>query len=92
MNPEQRGISFARLPEPDSKRSVFAMTTLTLDEAQQRLPDAVEKALKGDEVAIKVGRETVRLVHDVPLRPPGYFAECYRDPQNAAFQEHICRD
>ncbi len=50
------------------------MTTLTLDEAQQCLPDAVEKALNGEEVAIKVGRETVRLVHDVPIRPLGYFA------------------
>ena len=26
-----------------------------LDEAQQRLPDAVEKALNGEEAAIKVG-------------------------------------
>jgi hypothetical protein len=63
------------------------MTTLTLDEAQQRLPDAVEKALNGEEVAIKVGRETVRLVHDVPMRPAGYFAECYRDAEDAAFEE-----
>lgn len=50
------------------------MTMLTLDEAQQRLPEAVEMALNGGEVAIKVGRETVRLVHDVPMHPPGYFA------------------
>lgn len=68
------------------------MTTLTLDEAQQRLPDAVEMALNGEEVAIKVGRETVRLVHDVPMRPAGYFAECYRDAEDAAFEERICRD
>ena len=68
------------------------MTALTLDEAQRTLPEAVEKALKGEEVAIKVGDETVRLVHDVPIRPPGYFAECYRDPQDAAFEERVCRD
>lgn len=85
-------MCFARLPEPDSKRNVLTMTTLTLDEAQQRLPDAVEKALKGEEVAIQVGRETVRLVHDVPMRPPGYFAECYRDAEDAAFEERVCRD
>jgi hypothetical protein len=66
------------------------MTTLTLDEAQQRHPDAVEKALKGEEVAIKVGRDTVRLVHDVPMRPPGYFAECYRDAEDAAFEGRVC--
>ena len=68
------------------------MTALTLDEAQRNLPDAVRKALKGEEVAIKVGGETVRLVHDVPIRPPGYFAECYRDPKDSAFEERVCRD
>ena len=68
------------------------MTALTLDEAQQNLPDAVRKALKGEEVAINVGGETVRLVHDFPIRPPGYFAECYRDAGYAAFEERICRD
>jgi hypothetical protein len=78
---------FACLPEPDYGRNVSTMTTLTLDEAQQCLPDAVEKALNGEEVAIKVGRETVRLVHDVPMRPAGYFAECYRDAEDAAVEE-----
>lgn len=68
------------------------MTALTLDEAQRNLPDAVNKALQGEEVAIKVGNETVRLVHDVPIRPPGYFAECYRDFEDAAFEERISRD
>lgn len=68
------------------------MTTLTLDEAQHHLLDAVEKALKGEEVTIKVGRETVRLVRDVPMRPPGYFADCYRDIQDAAFEERVCHD
>jgi len=68
------------------------MMALTLDEAQRNLPDAVKKALKGEEVAIKVGGETVRLVHDVPLRPPGYFAECYCDGEDAAFEERVCRD
>ena len=67
------------------------MTTFTLDEAQQRLSVAVEKALKGEEVAIKVGRETVRLVHDVPMRPPGYFVQCYRDAEDAAFEKRVCQ-
>jgi hypothetical protein len=80
------------LPELDYGRNVFTMTTLTLDEAQQRLPDALVKVLKGEEVAIKVGRDTVRLVHDVPMRPPDYFAECYRDAEDSAFEERVCRD
>jgi len=68
------------------------MTALTLDEAQRILPDAVRKALQGEEVTIKVGGEILRLVQDVPLRPPGYFADCYRDAGDAAFEERICRD
>ncbi len=68
------------------------MTALTLDEAQRNLPEAVRKALEGEEVTIKVGGETVRLVQIVPVRPPGYFAECYRDTKDAAFEERICRD
>ena len=68
------------------------MTALTLDEAQRNLPDAVRKALQGEEVAIKVGGEMVRLVQEVPLRPPGYFTDCYRDAEDAAFEERICRD
>lgn len=68
------------------------MTAITLDEAQRNLPEAVMKALRGESVAIQVGAETVRLVHDVPIRPSGYFAECYGDATDAAFEERLCRD
>ena len=68
------------------------MTALTLDEAQRNLPEAVRKALTGEEVTIQVGGETLRLVQDVPLRPPGYFAGCYRDAADAAFETRVCRD
>jgi hypothetical protein len=68
------------------------MTALTLDEAQRTLPEAVQKALKGEAVTIKVGGEVVRLVQDIPLRPAGYFAECYSNAEDAAFEERICRD
>ncbi len=68
------------------------MTTLTLDEAQQNLGDAVRKALGGEEVTIKVGAQIIRLVQDIPLRPPGYFSDCYQDPEDAAFEERISRD
>ena len=66
--------------------------TLTLEQAQQKLPEAVRHALEGEPVLITVGAETLRLTADVPLRPAGYFAECYRDPDDAAFEERICRD
>ena len=66
--------------------------TLTLEEAQRKLADAARQALHGEPVLITVGAETLRLTAEVPLRPPGYFAECYRDPDDAAFEERICRD
>jgi hypothetical protein len=68
------------------------MTALTLDEAQRSLPDAVRKALQGEAVTIRVGEDIVRLVQDVPMRPAGYFAECYQDAEDAAFEERISRD
>ena len=68
------------------------MTALTLDEAQRNLRDAVQKALNGEDVRIRIGGETLRLVQDVPVRPSGYFAECYRDAEDAAFEERISRD
>ena len=66
--------------------------TLTLEQAQQNLADAARQALHGEPVLITVGSETLRLTAEVPLRPAGYFAECYRDPEDAAFEERICRD
>jgi len=66
--------------------------TLTLNEAQQHLADAARQALRGEAVLITVGSETLRLTAEVPLRPTGYFAECYRDPADADFEERICRD
>jgi len=66
--------------------------TLTLSEAQQHLADAARQALRGEPVLITVGGETLRLTAEVPLRPAGYFAECYREPADAAFEERLCRD
>jgi len=31
-------------------------------------------------------------VEPIPFRPPGYFAECYSDTGDAAFEERICSD
>jgi antitoxin (DNA-binding transcriptional repressor) of toxin-antitoxin stability system len=66
--------------------------TLTLREAQQHLADAARQALQGEPVLITVGGETLRLTAEVPLRPAGYFAECYREPADAALEERLCRD
>lgn len=66
--------------------------TLTLDQAQRNLVDAARHALQGEPVLITVGTEILRLTAEVPLRPPGYFAECYRDASDAEFEERVCRD
>ncbi len=68
------------------------MTTLTLEEAQRDLSVAAQKALRGEEVGISVGSQLLRLVREIPSRPPGYFAECYRDPEDVRFEERICQD
>jgi len=66
--------------------------TLTLDQAQKNLADAVQHALRGEPVLITMGAETLRLSAEVSLRPPGYFTDCYRDANDAALEERLCRD
>ena len=70
----------------------MAPMTLTLDQAEKNLEDAARLALQGEPVLITLGSATLRLCPEVPLRPPGYFAECYRDLDDAAFEERLCRD
>ncbi len=66
--------------------------TLTLDQAAKTLADAARRALQGEPVLITVGSETLRLLAEPLVRPPGYFEECYREAEDAAFEERICRD
>ena len=66
--------------------------TLTLDRAREHLADAARHALRGEPVFITVGADTLRLSPEVPLRPPGYFADCYRDTSEAQFEDRLCRD
>jgi hypothetical protein len=68
------------------------VTTLTLEQAQQKLADAARQALQGESVLIIVGAETLRLSAEVPLRPPGFFAQRYLDPEDAEFEERIACD
>jgi hypothetical protein len=70
----------------------FCTMTLTLEQAQQKLADAARQALLGEPVLITIGAETLRLTAEVPLRPAGYFTECYRDPKDAVFEERVARD
>ena len=68
------------------------MTTLTLEEAQRNLSSAAQKVLGGEEIGICVGGQLLRLVREVPWRPSGYFAECYLDAEDAAFEGRVCQD
>lgn len=82
---------WAGLPSAAS-RDFLPIMTLTLDQAQHNLADAAQRALQGEPVLITVGAETLRLTADVPIRPPGYFSECYQDAGDAAFDERLCVD
>lgn len=82
----------AGLALPANLGHTLTMTTMTFAQAQSDLGLAVKRALQGDSVLITVGDEAVRLSRDIPLRPPGYFAACYTDPGDNAFEERICRD
>jgi hypothetical protein len=68
------------------------MTAMTFEEAKRDLDTAVNQALHGEEVIITVGDQALRLIRDIPFRPPGYFTACYADPADAAFEERVCRD
>jgi hypothetical protein len=82
----------AGLALPANSGHRLNMTTMTLEQAQSDLGRAVQRALQGETVLITVGDEAVQLKRDIPLRPPGYFAACYGDPEDAAFEERICHD
>ena len=64
----------------------------TLDGALEHLADAAHHALRGEPVFIIVGADTLRLSPEVPLRPPGYFVDCYQDTSEAEFEDRLCRD
>jgi hypothetical protein len=53
----------------------LTIMTLTLDQAQENLVEAVQHALQGESVMITLDAATLRLRADVPLRPPGHLTE-----------------
>ena len=74
------GRAKSTLPPPSKFRR--QATTFTLSNAKTYLGRLADKATRGEPVYIVRGRERFLLqrVPDllpIPLRPPGYFADCY---------------
>jgi hypothetical protein len=68
---------YARKPRLDLQSQSF-----TLSRAKTYLGRLVDKALKGETVYILRGQhrfilQHVREIEPIPMRPPGYFANCY---------------
>jgi hypothetical protein len=63
-------------------RADWPAQTFTLSHAKTYLGRLVEKAAKGETVYIAKGHrrfvlQEVPEIDPIPLRPPGYFAQCY---------------
>jgi hypothetical protein len=64
-------------------------TTFSISQAKQRLGEIADRAIEGDHVVIvRKSRllvlKPLELPEPVPIRPPGYFHDCY---DKAAIQE-----
>ena len=70
-----------RTRAPRQKFNVHSQT-FTLSNAQMHLDRLTEKAMNGEPVYIVRGQhrfilQHIRDIEPIPLRPPGYFANCY---------------
>jgi len=57
-------------------------TMLSISEAKQRLGEIADRAIKGERIVIiRKSRllvlQEIEIPDPVPLRPPGYFDDCY---------------
>ena len=57
-------------------------TTLSISEAKQRLGEMADRAIEGEHIVIvRKSRllvlKPMELPEPVPMRPPGYFEDCY---------------
>jgi prevent-host-death family protein len=57
-------------------------TTVSISEAKQRLGEIADRAIEGDHIIIvRKSRllvlKPLEVPEPVPMRPPGYFADCY---------------
>ena len=58
------------------------ITTFSISEAKQRLGEIADRAIEGDHVVIVrksklLVLKPLELPEPVPMRPPGYFQDCY---------------
>jgi hypothetical protein len=57
-------------------------TTVSISEAKQRLGEIADRALQGEQIVIVrksklLVLKELEIPESVPLRPPGYFNDCY---------------
>ncbi len=57
-------------------------TTVSISEAKQRLGEIADRAIEGEHVVILrksklLVLKPLEMPEPVPMRPPGYFQECY---------------
>ncbi|MFZ0918395.1 MAG: hypothetical protein WAN04_16005 [Candidatus Udaeobacter sp.] len=57
-------------------------TTVSISEAKQRLGEIADRAIEGEHIVIVrksklLVLKPLELPQPVPLRPPGYFEDCY---------------
>jgi hypothetical protein len=75
-------------PRAKKPKLDFQSQSFTLSNAKTYLGRLVEKAMKGETVYIVRGRHRFILqalpeVEPIPMRPPGYFANCYTNEEIA---------
>ena len=57
-------------------------TTVSISQAKQRLGEIADRALEGEQIIIVrkshlLVLQPLQLPEPVPMRPPGYFQDCY---------------
>jgi hypothetical protein len=62
----------------------MSTTTLSISEAKQRLGEIADRAIEGDHIVIVrksklLVLKPLEVTEPVPMRPPGYFRDCYSE-------------
>jgi hypothetical protein len=57
-------------------------TTVSISEAKQRLGEIADRAIEGEHIVIVrksklLTLKPLEMPEPIPMRPPGYFADCY---------------
>ena len=82
-------VRVANRPRAKKPKLNLQSQSFTLSSAKTYLGRLVEKAMKGETVYIIRGRhrfilQEVPEIEPIPLRPPGYFANCYTNEEIAS--------